>query len=102
MYAPALPAPHASPRVEAEVAARLRGLTPSTAAERGVVTRTEVLRSAEPAKALLALSEQLGVDAIVIASHGRTGVLRAVRGSVAEAILRGATRPVMVVRTPNG
>lgn len=102
LYAPALPAPHASPRVEAEVAARLRVLTPSNAAERGVVTRTEVLRSAEPAKALLALSEQLGVDAIVIATHGRTGVLRAVRGSVAEAILRGATRPVMVVRTPNG
>lgn len=102
LYAPALPAPHASPRVEAEVAARLRVLTPSSAAERGVVTRTEVLRSADPAKALLALSEQLGVDAIIIASHGRTGLLRAVRGSVAEAILRGATRPVLVVRPPHG
>jgi nucleotide-binding universal stress UspA family protein len=67
-----------------------------------VVTRTEVLRSADPAKALLALSEQLGVDAIIISSHGRSGVLRAVRGSVAEAILRGATRPVLVVRPPQG
>jgi len=100
LYAPALPAPHASPRVEAEVAARLRVLTPGGATERGVVTRTEVLRSADPAKALLALSEQLGVDAIIIASHGRSGVMRAVRGSVAEAILRGATRPVLVVRPP--
>lgn len=101
-YLPALPAPHASPRVEAEVAARLRVLTPASAAERGVVTRTEVLRGSDPAKALLVLAEQLGVDAIVIASHGRTGVLRSVRGSVAEAILRGSNRPVMVVRQPHG
>ena len=66
-----------------------------------MVTRTEVLRGADPAKALLALSEQLGVDAIVIASHGRSGVMRAVRGSVAEAILRGSTRPVFVIRPPH-
>ena len=38
----------------AEVAARLRVLTPGGAAERGVVTRTEVVRSNEPARALLA------------------------------------------------
>lgn len=101
LYAPALPAPHASPRVEAEVAARLRVLTPGSAAEHGVVTRTEVLRSADPAKALLIIAEQLGVDAIVIASHGRSGVVRAVRGSVAEAVLRGSSRPVLVVRPPH-
>ena len=100
LYAPALPTPHASPRVEAEVAARLRVLTPDIAAQRGVVTRTEVLRSGEPARALLALSDQLGVDAIIIASHGRSGLSRAVRGSVAEAVLRGSTRPVLVVRPP--
>lgn len=102
LYAPALPQPHASPRVEAEVAARLRALTPQHAAERGIVTRTEVVRGNDPAKALIALSEQLGVDSIVISAHGRSGVARAVRGSVAEAVLRGATRPVLVVRQPNG
>lgn len=98
LYAPALPVPHASPRVDVEVAARLRALTPVVAGERGVVTRTEVLRGSDPAKALLACAEQYGVDAIVIASHGRGGVLRAVRGSVAEALLRGSNRPVLVVR----
>ncbi len=101
LYAPVLPMPHASPRVEAEVAARLRALTLDTAIERGVTTNTEVLRSADPAQALLALSEQLGVDAIVISSHGRSGVSRAVRGSVAEAVLRGSSRPVLVVRSPH-
>lgn len=100
LYSPALPVPHASPRVEAEVAARLRALTPQAAGERGVLTRTEVVRANDPAKAVLVLSEQLGVDAIVISSHGRSGLTRVVRGSVAEVILRGATRPVLVVRGP--
>lgn len=100
LYVPALPAPHASPRVEAEVAARLRVLTPDSAGDRGVITRTEVLRSSDPAKALLVLADQLGVDALVISSHGRSGVTRLVRGSVAEALLRGSTHPVLVVRAP--
>ncbi len=100
LYAPTLPTPHASPRVEAEIASRLRALVPSRAGDRVVQTRTEVLRSADPAEALVALSEQLGVDTVVIASHGRSGVTRAVRGSVAEAVLRGCHRPVFVVRGP--
>lgn len=98
LYAPALPAPHASPKVEAEVAARLRALSPPVASERDVVTRTEVVRGADVAQALLALSEQLGVDTVVIASHGRSGISRAMNGSVAEAVLRGSRRPVFVVR----
>ncbi|MFZ5438483.1 MAG: universal stress protein [Myxococcota bacterium] len=97
LYAPALPLPHASPKVEAEVAARLRALA-EPYARPNVVTRTEVLRAGDPAAAILTLSEQLGVDTIVISSHGRSGVGRAVRGSVAEAVLRGAHRPVFVVK----
>ena len=37
-------------------------------------------------------------DLIVIGSHGRTGMRRALLGSVAEAVMRIATVPVMVVR----
>lgn len=97
LYAPALPLPHASSKVEAEVAARLRALA-EPFARPNVVTRTEVLRSGEPSMAILTLAEQLGVDTIVISSHGRGGLTRAVRGSVAEAVLRGAHRPVFVVK----
>jgi nucleotide-binding universal stress UspA family protein len=39
----------------------------------------------------------IGADMIVIASHGRSGVGRAVFGSVAEAVIRGAKIPVLVV-----
>lgn len=37
-------------------------------------------------------------DLIVIASHGRTGVTRALLGSVAEGVMRQAPCPVLVVR----
>jgi nucleotide-binding universal stress UspA family protein len=97
LYAPELPVPHASPKVEAELAARLRALLPDVSA-RHVTTRTEVLRSSEPAQAIVSLSEQLGVDTIVLSSHGRSGLARLVRGSVTEAVLRASTRPVLVVR----
>ena len=50
-----------------------------------------------------AVAEQ--VDLIVISSHGRTGWRRLVLGSVAEAVLREATVPVLLIKaaeeTPN-
>ncbi len=98
LYAPALPLPHASPKVETEVAARLRALAEPHVRERNVITRTEVLRSDRPAAAILTLAEQLGVDTIVIASHGRSGLEKAVWGSTTEAVLKGSHRPVFVVR----
>ena len=40
------------------------------------------------------------VDLIIIATHGRSGVTRWVRGSVADKILRSSRIPVMVIRAP--
>ncbi len=40
------------------------------------------------------------VDLILIATHGRSGVSRWVRGSVADRILRAASVPVLMVRAP--
>jgi len=36
-------------------------------------------------------------DLVVVGTHGRTGVERVLLGSVAERVLRTATRPVLVV-----
>jgi universal stress protein A len=46
------------------------------------------------------LNEQRGrkADLVVIASHGRTGIMKTLIGSVAERVVRGATCPVMVAR----
>ncbi len=89
-----------SSKLEAEVAARLRALTPGMGDDKGVVTRTEVMRSSEPGKALVEAAERVGADAIVIASHGRSGLARTMLGSVAEEVMRGSTKPVFVVRGP--
>ncbi len=40
------------------------------------------------------------VDLIIIATHGRSGITRWVRGSVADKILRSSKIPVMMVRAP--
>ncbi len=38
-----------------------------------------------------------GVDLVVIASHGRSGIRRTFMGSVAEQVLRASPKPVLVV-----
>ena len=46
-------------------------------------------------------SQQNGTDVIVIATHGRTGILHTLIGSVAEKVIRYAKCPVLVI-TPTG
>ena len=51
----------------------------------------------DPAQAILAQSEALAPDLILMATHGRSGLRRVVRGSVAEAVLREAPAPLLLV-----
>lgn len=51
-----------------------------------------------PEDVILAVAWDRHADLIVMGTHGRSGVRRAVMGSVAEAVNRGATCPVMTVR----
>lgn len=43
-------------------------------------------------------AHQWGADLLVIGTHGRRGVRRLVLGSVAEAVIRQSTMPVLLVR----
>ncbi|MGH8785663.1 MAG: universal stress protein [Cupriavidus necator] len=43
-------------------------------------------------------ARQWGADLLVIGTHGRRGVRRLVLGSVAEAVMRQSTMPVLLVR----
>ncbi|MCC6791390.1 MAG: universal stress protein [Thermomicrobiales bacterium] len=52
----------------------------------------------EPAVAIVAAAERLACDLIVTASHGRGAVKRVALGSVADALARTSTVPVMIVR----
>jgi len=49
---------------------------------------------------IVAFAVDQKADLIVMASHGRTGLTRLVMGSVAEAVMRKAPCPVMVVKQP--
>ena len=51
-----------------------------------------------PAAMIVRRASQIGADAIVISSHGRTGFRRFVMGSVAESVVRTASCPVITVK----
>ena len=65
----------------------------------GAVLSYEVLEGSV-ANTLAHWAEDNGVDLIVIASHGRSGVSRWVYGSVADRVLRSACVPVLMIRAP--
>jgi nucleotide-binding universal stress UspA family protein/quercetin dioxygenase-like cupin family protein len=58
------------------------------------------LAEGDPAAEVLRLSEASRCDLIVLGTHGRTGLVRLLTGSVAEEVLRKAECPVLVVKAP--
>jgi nucleotide-binding universal stress UspA family protein len=75
----------------------LRALVPADAESLGITTHITIIDGGRPAETIVAAAERLNVDAINLGSHGRGAVARAVLGSVAEAVVRNARRPVLVV-----
>jgi nucleotide-binding universal stress UspA family protein len=65
----------------------------------GVVT---TVWSGPPAAAILKAAATYGVDMIVMTTHGRSGRERDMFGSVADAVLREAPMPVLVLRPRRG
>jgi nucleotide-binding universal stress UspA family protein len=60
----------------------------------------EVIGHGDAAAEIVRVAEEHDVDLIVISSHGRTGLGRIIFGSTAEAVVRHATCPVLVVKPP--
>jgi nucleotide-binding universal stress UspA family protein len=59
---------------------------------------TADVKSGTPYEAILKEQQDRKADLIVIASHGRTGILKSLIGSVAERVMREAKCPVLLVR----
>jgi nucleotide-binding universal stress UspA family protein len=57
------------------------------------------MRTGSVARAILHTARKLGADVIVLGTHGRRGLQRALMGSDAEAVLREARCPVLLVRS---
>ena len=51
-----------------------------------------------PSERIVEYAQTHNIDLIVLSSHGRSGLGRLIMGSVAEAVLRGTTVPVCIVR----
>lgn len=75
------------------VAARVR--------QRGVKARTAVVVEDQPAVAILNEARAVGAGLIALETHGRSGLTRFFLGSVADKVIRGATTPVLVHRSPD-
>jgi nucleotide-binding universal stress UspA family protein len=73
----------------------LRGIQASYRGS-GLNLQVEVA-AGEPAMAITALAAAQNVDLIVMSTHGRSGIMRLLYGSVAEAVLRGAHTPLLLV-----
>jgi nucleotide-binding universal stress UspA family protein len=56
------------------------------------------VKSGVPYEEILKEQQERKADLIVIASHGRTGILKTLIGSVAERVMREAKCPVLLVR----
>jgi nucleotide-binding universal stress UspA family protein len=80
-----------------EVEARLRTLAVAEGDATGIVTRPSVVEGLRAPEAIVQAAERLDVDLIVMASHGRSGLKRALFGSVAEEVARHSRKPVLIV-----
>ncbi len=86
----------------ADIATRIaevsrRALEGIVAKRRGKVPIESVLREGVAWEEINAQAEEMRADLIIVGTHGRRGLTRALLGSVAENVIRTGTRPVLVV-----
>jgi nucleotide-binding universal stress UspA family protein len=62
------------------------------------VAMDSVLREGVAWEEINAVAEQVDADMVVIGTHGRRGISRALLGSVAENVVRTANRPIVTIR----
>jgi nucleotide-binding universal stress UspA family protein len=77
---------------------QVRAVKPPDAA----VPVEHLLEEGDPVEEILRVARECRVDLIVMGTHGRTGLTHLLLGSVAEQVVRRATCPVLVVKTPFG
>ena len=64
----------------------------------GKVPYQIIVRTGAPLSALLKAEEELAINLVVMATHGRTGKKQVLLGSVTERVVRQSTCPVLTIR----
>jgi universal stress protein A len=79
-----------------DVRTELQQMSPGQAS--GNVRFEIIARAGDAAREILRAVKELGVDSVVMATHGRSGVGHFFLGSVAEKVVRESPCPVLTVR----
>jgi nucleotide-binding universal stress UspA family protein len=66
----------------------------------GAMKIDTLLRSGDARDVIVNTAIELGADLLVLGTHGRRGLRRALIGSVAESVVRHAPCPVLTIRLP--
>lgn len=91
-----IPTPDQTRQAEAKATEALRERVPAEL--RGSDRVETLVTQGSPAVEILRIAAEKHASLIVIATHGRTGLVRLALGSVAERVIRNAPCPVLVVR----
>jgi nucleotide-binding universal stress UspA family protein len=92
----------ATPEIATRIADASRAALDSTIQKRqgGRVPLDAVLREGVAWDEINAVADSIDADLVVIGTHGRRGLARALLGSVAENVIRTAHRPIVTIRGP--
>jgi nucleotide-binding universal stress UspA family protein len=85
---------------QAEIEGKLRELVPPRVDSQAIRTRTFVTGGVTPGETIVKAIRRFNPDVVVMASHGRSGLSRAVHGSVTEHVARTSPKPLLVVPAP--
>ena len=86
--------------VVADAEERLRAQVPADAAARGIQTEVSVIEESDVSESIRQEAERFGAHLVCIGSYGRSGLAKAVLGSVAQSVMAQSQRPVLIVRKP--
>ena len=53
-----------------------------------------------PADEIIRVADEINANLIAMSTHGRSGISRWAFGSISDRVLRGATKPILLVRAP--
>lgn len=95
------PDPEEQATLDRKTVANLEKLVPPAAAAKGVRTEIVALRDPSVLGQVLAEAKKRKVDAIVMGTRGRSGIGRLLMGSVATAVLKEASVPVILIHEPH-
>jgi nucleotide-binding universal stress UspA family protein len=59
-----------------------------------------MVRIGSPADEIIRIADETDASLIAMSTHGRSGISRWAFGSISDRVLRGATKPILLVRAP--